>query len=190
MKTWPYFLSIFIILTTVFFSSLPFSMAQQGANSNDKQPQSQEEKEGDQKDHSPHSNIPSSAIMDLAQSMGMLKEIQELHNQDGKIPLWKQITHVITDPSFLASIRTLGTSPGAELFIFLEGIAWVLILFFRSWRFSSRQISFLQCLWIDTWTISMGLLILLFIIPLALFQKSFLGLIIIISTLWVGQSLV
>ena len=180
---------LFVVSSSAQQSHTKYHQAtQSGTNQTHDQTHGQTQKQSEKTETlgaSPPSTESLKSIQDLVKSVGILKDIQRdaLNSQTS---LWKQVLFVITHPDFSHYMEGISANPNMEIFWFLEGLAFILLILFRSWKFS-KSLSFDRYLWTELWTGYLSLTIVFLLIPLVLFQKDLINLIIVACVLWSGQ---
>ena len=116
-------------------------------------------------------------IDNLVKSVGLLKgEVQD--PKKGEMPLWKQIITIISHKDFVHYLEAIHSKSNIQLFWFFEGLALIFCIGLRGWKFA-RPLSFERYLWVEIWTFYLAVTIMFLVIPLVLFQKDFISLIIV-----------
>ena len=97
--------------------------------------------------------------------------------------IWGHVVFIMNHPEFLKYIQKMVSNPNTQMFWVLEGLALVLLLLLRGWKFSRKQ-SYGTYLWAELWTGFLGFFVMFFLIPAILFQKDFISSLIVASILW------
>ena len=117
----------------------------------------------------------SSSLDNLAKNLSLLKkELQNTTSKKSK-SLWKKITFTIIHPKITPYINTLLLSKRFHIFLILELVAIILLVFLRGKEFLKCH-SLVKYLWTEIWTLSLILFVTIFVIPSILFQRDFVAL--------------